>query len=171
MVLRFLINLYINGEANTKYKGTISASFNLSQGVRQRSILSPYFYNIYTESLIERIQQLEIGTHLPPNNNISIIVFADDIILLSPTLFQLQLMIDECVLFGQPNGIKFNSDSDKNKTQFVISGDSPLPDPHLILNGERIQPQTNLKHLGFTWSKQSNKLSLVKHKQDRIAEL
>ncbi|XP_066926571.1 uncharacterized protein [Clytia hemisphaerica] len=37
LVIRFLINLYMNGEANTKYKGTVSNSFTLSQGVRQGS--------------------------------------------------------------------------------------------------------------------------------------
>ena len=65
LVIRFLINL--NGEANTKYNGTISDTFKLTQGVRQGSILSPYLYNIYTEDLIERIQNLSIGTYLPPN--------------------------------------------------------------------------------------------------------
>ena len=80
-VLCFLIKLYMNGEASTKYKNCISTPFRLAQGVRQGSILSPYLYNLYTEDIIDRIQSLNIGTYLPGSINTSIIVFADDIIL------------------------------------------------------------------------------------------
>ena len=157
----------MNGQASTKYKNCISNPFRLAQGVRQGSILSPYLYNLYTEDIIDRIQNLNIGTYLPGPINTSIIVFADDIILLSPTLKQLQIMIDECTAFGQTNGLKFNS----AKTQFIISGPSPLHEPKITLNHEQISPQCNLKHLGFNWKIDRNVLSLKNHKLSRISEM
>uniref|UniRef100_A0A7M5XB23 Reverse transcriptase domain-containing protein n=1 Tax=Clytia hemisphaerica TaxID=252671 RepID=A0A7M5XB23_9CNID len=168
-VTRFLIDLYLKGEANVKYRNHFSDTFRLSQGVRQGSILSPYLYNLYTEEIIENIHNLKVGTQLEQSLNTSIIVFADDIILLSPTLKQLQIMIDTCFNYGQKKGIKFNTD--KQKTQFLISGKHPFPNPTLNLNGETIHPQTNLKHLGFQWSIKSRHLSLLRHFEDRVSEL
>ena len=168
VVLRFLIKLYTNGEASTKYRNFISSPFRLAQGVRQGSVLSPYLYNFCTEDIIENIQKLNIGTYLPGQINTSIIVFADDIILLSSTLKHLQQMIDECTAFGNSNGLKFNV----SKTQFLISGQSPIPNPKIILNGRYIDPQCQLKHLGFTWKMDNkNKLSLKNHQDNRIAEM
>ena len=47
-VSKFQLKVYINGETATRYKNNISNPFNLSQGVRQGSLLSPYLCNIYT---------------------------------------------------------------------------------------------------------------------------
>lgn len=167
IVLRFLIKLYMNGEASTKYKNVISTPFRLAQGVRQGSILSPYLYNLYTEDIIDRIQNLQIGTYLPGSINTSIIVFADDIILLSPNLRHLQTMIDECTSFGMRNGLNFNA----AKTQFLISGSSPFRNPKINLNGNHISPQCTLKHLGFNWKLDRNILSLKNHQASRISEM
>ena len=169
LVIRFLINLYLKGEAAVKYKGHYSQKFSLTQGVRQGSILSPYLYNIYTEILIDVINKSNLGALLTPDINTSIIVFADDIILVSPTLNHLQQMVDTVVKHGQSKGIKFNSD--KRKTQFIISGKQIIPNPSLTLNGETIYPQDNLVHLGFHWSIQSKKITLHKHLENRISEL
>ena len=126
-VAKFLIKLYLLGEASTKYKGITAPSFNLSQGVRQGSILSPYLYNIYTEDIIDTIQKMNIGTYLPGSINISLIAFAD-LILLSPNLKQLQLMLSQCERFGLKNGLRF----DDSKTQFVISKKCSNPRFHSI---------------------------------------
>ena len=64
---------------------------------------------------------MNMGTLLPGEINTSIIAFADELILMSPTLHQLQRMINECVDFGKKHGIKFN----ESKTHFLISGKSP----------------------------------------------
>ena len=167
-IIRFLIKLYLLGEATTKYKGEIAPPFRLSQGVRQGSILSPYLYNIYTEDITDTIQEMNIGTYLPGLINTSIIAFADDLILLSPNLNQLQLMLTECERFGLKNCLRFND----TKTQFVISGKCPIPDSTILLNGKLIAPKDELKHLGFSWSiNHTKRLTLYKHQTARISEL
>lgn len=169
LVVRFLIDLYLKGEANVKYRNQLSETFHLSQGVRQGSILSPYLYNLYTEGIIDNVHNLKVGAQLSQSLNTSIIVFADDIILLSPTLKQLQIMIDSVFNYGQRKGIKFNTD--KQKTQFIVSGKHPIANPTLNMNGETIYPQSDLKHLGFKWSIRSHHLSLDKHFEERISDL
>ena len=165
-VIKTLTKLYLNGEAEVRYKNVYSSPFTLSQGVRQGSILSPYLYNFYTDELLSQVKALNIGTFLPNDTNTSIIAFADDIILISPTLTGLQSMLDNCVKYGREHGIRFN-----NKTQFVISGKSPFQDPKLVLNNVFIRPKDNLIHLGFEWKIKSNKLSLHKHKENQINKL
>jgi hypothetical protein len=125
-VLKLLIKLYLNGEASINYKNNISDSFELTQGVRQGSILSPYLYNIYTEELLDHIMLLQLGTYLPSGVETSIIAFADDLILISPNLIGLQTMLDSCVEYGLEHCIKFN----QSKTQFTISGNSHIANPH-----------------------------------------
>ena len=168
-VIRILIKLYLKGQATVRYKNLTSYSFALTQGVRQGSILSPYFYNIYTQNLLHNIRSMKLGTLLPDGTDTSIIAFADDLILLSPNLHNLQSMINQCVSYGKKHLINFNH----CKTQFLISGLSRLSHPFIYLQGQRVQPITELTHLGFQWSKNknNNKLSLQSHKDKRISEL
>ena len=166
-ITRFLIQLYLNSEAIIWYGNNHSNPFKLTQGIRQGSIMSPHLYNLYTEGLIMRINRLQIGTILPTKIDTSIIAFADDLLLISPTWKGLQLMLDECVRYGLAHGLKFN----EKKTQFVVSGKSPLQNPTLHLDQDIITPCTEIKHLGVTWSLKSNKLQIQQHVEKRICEL
>ena len=89
-------SLYRKGTAHVHYENQVSEEFSMSQGVRQGSILSPHLYNIYTELLLSSLEQdSKIGTSL--NGSFTgIIMYADDIILLSPTVYGLQMLVDEC---------------------------------------------------------------------------
>uniref|UniRef100_A0A7M5WUY5 Reverse transcriptase domain-containing protein n=1 Tax=Clytia hemisphaerica TaxID=252671 RepID=A0A7M5WUY5_9CNID len=168
-IISFLVQFYLNGTATVVYLSGESKQFTLSQGVRQGAILSPYMYNIYTQELISNIKALQIGTSLPNGLQTCIIVYADDILLLSPTLRNLQTLIDHCASFGKEHGLKFNQA--KTKTQFVISGPTKIKSPTLTLNDCQISQQDTLTHLGFQWTKKKNHLCLKNHRDTRIAEL
>ena len=168
-IISFLIQFYLNGTATVVYLSGESSQFTLSQGVRQGAILSPYMYNIYTEDFISHIKALQIGTSLPNGLQTCIIVYADDIILLSPTLKNLQTLLDHCASYGKEHGLKFNQS--KTKTQFVISGPSKISSPTLTLNDCQISQQDTLTHLGFQWSKKKSHLCLKNHRDTRVAEL
>ena len=101
-VTKLLRKLYMNGTASVLYNGILSYSFNLSQGVRQCSILSPHLYNIYTESLLDKVSSLPVGTTVG-NVYTGIVTYADDIILMSTMLSGLQTMVNCCIKFGLEN--------------------------------------------------------------------
>ena len=107
-IITFLIKLYRNGSAHVNYISSRSATFSLTQGVRQGGILSPYLYNLYTEDLITNIKSMNIGTFLTNKTHTAIIVYADDIILLSPSSKHLQSMVAKCEDYGHTHGLKFN---------------------------------------------------------------
>lgn len=149
---RNLSCLYRNGTSRVSYNGVMSDIFSLSQGVRQGSILSPYLYNIYTELLLESIEtNCKVGTSLFGVFT-GIIMYADDIILLSPTMSGLQELLDNCVGYSDRHGIRMNAD----KTEFLISVPGKRPEEGLILNHWFVYPNTSLKHLGFLWSIRKN---------------
>ena len=97
----------------------------------------------------------------------SVIAFADDLILISSTLSGLQSLMDICVLYGRKHNLKFNH----TKTQYLISGKSSLDNITIQLNGKTILPQDKLKHLGFLWGKSSSIMRLSHHIDYRVSEM
>ena len=67
--------------------------------VRQGGILSPILFNIYVDGIIDSLQQFDMGCHIG-SVYIGCIAYADDIILLSASVLQLQVMIDVCCKCG-----------------------------------------------------------------------
>ena len=70
-----------------KWKSILSQFFKLDYGVRQGSVLSPYLFAIYLDDIINC---LAFG------QKPLIIIYADDIILIAPSLCMLQKLLDKC---------------------------------------------------------------------------
>ena len=102
-VVHTISSLYHSGSANISYQGVTSNQFSLSQGVQQGSILSPHLYNIYTESILNKIvSECKVGSTI---NGIytGVIAYADDVILRSPTISGLQELINRFQTYGVAN--------------------------------------------------------------------
>ena len=166
-VIKILHKLYLNGTASVNYLDQKSSEFKFTQGVHQGSILSPYFYNIYTNNLLSEIKSLNVGTVIAGEST-AITAFADDMILMSSTLSGLQKLIDTCVNYGRNHFIKFNS----GKTEFLISGKIHIRDSKIFLDGNVIYPKSSLVHLGFHWKlKRNHNADLqLSHSSHRIQE-
>jgi len=61
-------------------------SYVLSCGVRQGDVLSPYLFAVYVDSIFDKVQRCNFGCNLKWLC-LSIILYADDILLLAPTVF------------------------------------------------------------------------------------
>ena len=121
LILRCLIYIYSNQTCTVKWGSAISNRFPVNNGVRQGAVSSPILFCIYIDKLIKQLRTSTIGCQL---NGVymGIWVYADDIILLSPSRAGLQQMTNICEQFAENYSLKFstNVNVSKSKTKCII---------------------------------------------------
>jgi hypothetical protein len=129
-----------------RWNSLFSAFFKVSCGVRQGGILSPTLFNIYADDLIDDLSSSGSGCHV---NKIffGCIMYADDIILLSPSVIGLQCMLDICFEFGVKNDIIFNSK--KSVCLFVGIRKCDIVKCNMFLGVNQLSWVTEFKYLGM----------------------
>ena len=148
-----LIEFWYNNQfVNVRYMSHLSAEWKISNGVRQGGILSSLFFNIYIDSLLERLSCLNIGCKLGILSS-NVIAYADDIVLLAPSVGSLQMLIDlansEALLldlqfnFKKTKCMIFNAKMKRSKTDNVC--------PHKVDN-HIIEYVSSFKYLGYMLS-------------------
>lgn len=78
-----------------KWVDSFSVFFELRAGVRQGGVLSPQLFAVYIDDLVSKVNSLNVGCYLS-FRCFSIILYADDILLLSPSVSSLQTILSEC---------------------------------------------------------------------------
>ena len=68
---------------------SLSSVFSVGSGVRQDVVLSPFLFNLYIDKLICALKLSDLGCHVG-GAHIGCIVYADDILLLSACVVNLQ---------------------------------------------------------------------------------
>jgi hypothetical protein len=119
----------------------------LNNGVKQGSVISPILFTVYMDELIEELCKSGFGCKIG-NVYYGILIYADDIFLLAPTITALQHMLDICAHFSDEKGLMFNA----SKTQCIkfhrkhVHNDAP--NLCLVLNDSILQWSYNVLHLG-----------------------
>ena len=144
LVSRILAIMYSNIEAQVKWNGYFSDKFKINNGVKQGGVISPVLFNLYTDSLIERITKSHVGCHIG-NVSTSIIMYADDIALLAPTRGAMQKMLTICQDFGESFNLSFNTE----KSESIVFG-KLCYDFNLFLNDKRIPIVNSVNYLGHS---------------------
>ncbi len=101
------MNMYLYGSAQVRWDSTTSYSFNISYDVMQGSVISPLFFMLYIDELIDKLEHSGYGCKIG-NKYYGILIYADDIFLLSPSVYGLQKMLNICSSFANQNGLHFN---------------------------------------------------------------
>ena len=86
-LLSLLENLFFGCFSCVKWNNVWSAVFEIRFGVRQGSILSPFLFGIYLNDL---------GKLCSPRDSCFIILYADDILLISPSVTQTERLLHRC---------------------------------------------------------------------------
>ena len=145
-VLRLLLFMYLYQTLVVKWNVNYSDSFNVSNGCKQGGILSPILYCVYTDDLLLNLQASGVGCHIGPYFY-GALAYADDIILLNPTVIGTKKMLKICEQYALDHKVLFNGQKSqylyfsKNKNQSFIS---------FKLFDEKIPCVTSAKHLGHT---------------------
>jgi len=84
-ILSLIIKLLDNKKYEVLYKGRRTEPFELKNGIPQGDSMSPILFNLYINDLLDRFKENEndIDPVIIETTRISILIYADDILLLS----------------------------------------------------------------------------------------
>ena len=93
--------------AAVNWYGIISKSYTLRAGVRQGGVLSPNLFSIYVDMVISAIDGSNLGCQIG-TQNMGILMYADDLVLVSASVCKLQKMVSICVDVLRSLDLKIN---------------------------------------------------------------
>ena len=127
--------------------------FAINKGVKQGGVLSPFLFNTYINDLIVDINRSNYGCYLN-NFKISILGYCDDIILVSSSLSNIQILLDLCQNYFEIWNIKFNA----NKSIAINAGLKLYEDDKidLFINSNKINVVESSKYLGLIINKNND---------------
>ena len=116
-IINILCSIFSKSTARVYFNGSSSQIKLVTEegNYRQGGVLSAYLFNVYIDSTLCRFSDFKIGCKLGLNK-INIQPYADDMVLLSPTIQGLQFLIDEIYLDFNRLGLEVNT----NKTVFMV---------------------------------------------------
>lgn len=89
---RLLAYWYSNQQMFVRWQNISSAFFNITNGVRQGGILSPFLFRFYIRDLIDRVTTLNLGCNFA-GTVINLLAYADDMVVLAPCWQALQSLL------------------------------------------------------------------------------
>ena len=145
-LVRILCYWYSNQKMSVRWGSIMSDSFNVSNGVRQGGILSPYLFNIYMDDLSYKLRKKYAGCKIA-NLIINHLFYADDLVLLCPSYRGMQELLETCEKYASENDIIFNT----KKSVVLIRRSNVLKKAFVQpfnLCGEKLIEVNEAKYLG-----------------------
>lgn len=118
LTVRLLLYMYTKQKLQVKWNDFISPKFDIKNGVRQGGVLSPLLFTVYVDDLLVKLKRNGIGCHIG-HQFLGALGYADDIILLYPSVAGLKKMIKICEDYAEEHKILFNG----SKSKYLIFGD------------------------------------------------
>jgi len=144
-IVNFFFFWFQNQTSCIKWNDKFSDFFSVRNGVRQGGVLSPIFYNIYINNIFLDIQSSGIGCFIS-NYPCNIFAYADDLVLLAPTINALQKLVNISLKFCNNLDIIMN----QNKTVcMAFSSEKNLKPFDIFLDNTKLKTVTEFKYLGF----------------------
>ena len=106
---RALVNYYSDSQACVKLSDQRSNLFKLTQGVKQGGVISPHLFNFFINDLLEECDSTNFGVHIN-DCRINIISYCDDLIIISPSIFEINKLLEICNNFANKWKIVLNSE-------------------------------------------------------------
>ena len=96
------------GTTCIRWGDTESRFINLNCGVRQGGVLSPYFFALYIDDIVKLVSKCNFGCKFK-SICMSVFLYADDIILLAPSVSALQTLLNVCEKYLASMDMALNS--------------------------------------------------------------
>ena len=151
LTTRLLLNMYIQQKLQVKWNNHKSYKFNVTNGVRQGGVLSPFLFSVYMDELLVTLKNNGVGCHMG-HHYVGAFGYADDIILLSPSLEGICEMIKTCEDYATLHNILFNG----KKSVYLVFGKYKY-NVSLTVKNEKVSRSESALHLGhFLHTKNTN---------------
>jgi len=147
VVCRFLVCFYTSQCIRVKWCNTLSQSCSILNGVKQGGVMSPILFSVYIDGLLCRLRDHGVGCRAE-HVFLGAFAYADDLILLAPTLHATKSMLRVCEQYANEFNILFNATKSKliirSKNVISCSDFKPVVS---FMNGN-IEVVQSDKHLG-----------------------
>ena len=150
-VIKFM---YSNMQAAVTLNGHLTNWFNINGGVRQGDNLAPTLFAMYINSLAKVIKEENCGIDIGNNIKISILLYADDIVLLSDTPEGLQRELD--VLNTWIKKYRMAVNMEKTKIIHFRKSNKERTTYPFKLGNDNVNITENYKYLGLTLNEYRN---------------
>lgn len=157
---RLLLVMYLSQTANVRWDSKLSNPFSITNGVKQGAVLSAILFCVYIDDLIKQLRRNRHGCWMN-GDFVGVVVYADDIVLLSPTLDGLQKMINTCYDYTAEHNLTFSTHDNpkKSKTKCMAFLKNKRNLRNLMLNDKKLPWVSSVKHLGVTITDELNNTS------------
>uniref|UniRef100_A0A803TKK2 ribonuclease H n=1 Tax=Anolis carolinensis TaxID=28377 RepID=A0A803TKK2_ANOCA len=163
-LLALLIALYADSSVKVRLGNSGAASNGIAstRGVRQGCLLAPFCFNFYINDIVEYLKMKEYHGPKIMDRELNILIYADDIVLLSTTPVGLRRSLQKLSHYCAENALTIN----KEKSKIMVFGKkTKVYNWHL--DGHKVEQVRISKYLGLhfaasgAWS-QHLKLSIAK---------
>jgi len=144
-LVKVIADWYGKSFSAVKWNGSLSDAVLIKSGIRQGGILSPVFFNMYIDVIFNALYKSDLGCHLG-SMYVGYIAYADDIILISASICDLQSMIGICFKEGNNLDIVFNA---SKSNLFTIGKAYKEKLVCLNLGSQSLQWAERIKYLGM----------------------
>lgn len=144
---RFLICMYTKQEFVVRWSGCSSNPCTVCNGVKQGGILSPILFIVYIDVLLGRLSASGLGCYIG-NVFYGAMGYADDVVLLSPSVGGMDRMLDICSKFSFDYDVLFNATKSKTLIYRSNCGHVYERDVEFTLLNDTIAGSNVEKHLG-----------------------
>ena len=140
--------MYFNQSLTVTWGTCNSDSFSATNGVKAGGIISPILFCIYIDDLLLELKKSGFGCYIGVNF-IGALCYADDIVLLSPTVVGMKNMLLICEKYAKDHNILFNP---VKSNAIIFSKPKALyhkkSDINFEINQNVIPLVSKVKHLG-----------------------
>lgn len=147
-VYTIIKDIYKQNKCCIKINNSRTEFFKQSRGVRQGCSLSPILFNIFINELAKEIDCSTGPGLILDNTNIKCLLFADDMVLLSPSKVGLQENLNILDTYSHNWALPINAD----KTKIMIFQKKPRTskEDNFKIGQKAIKVTTNYNYLGLT---------------------
>ena len=149
--IRLFLVMYKTQSVKVKLKGSVSDAFSITNGVNQGAVLSAILFCIYIDDLLKELRRNGDGCWVN-DNFVGVIVYANEIVLLSSCIDGLRGMIDTCSRYTKSHNLSFSTHENPkhSKTKYMAFQRKKKGMDCLKLNDKDLPWDNSVKHLGST---------------------